>query len=172
MALAGDRPIPFQPFHPGFEALTHEFGAPGYLPPFGEDLLLEVQCLDEPLRRHDDFKRGAGALGNGHHLARRHLAAHDAALGEHLQDGGARLIGGKAFQRVHGGLGAVDIRAWPIGCADGKVGAEAARIINDDAQRQLVGAPPVNVHHVAEGAAHHYARALFGVGVLVGNDRH
>src|SRR6516225_8625759 len=59
MALTRYRPVPFQALDPGFETLPHVVRMPDDLPALPENLGLEIQRLDEPLRRDNDLERRA-----------------------------------------------------------------------------------------------------------------
>jgi hypothetical protein len=82
-------------------------------------------------------------------LVGRLLLVDEALLLEGLDDGVTRLFGLQSLERLDYGPGGLRVEAWPSLCADRQISPQAAIPIDDDAQRQLVGAPPLDIRDIA-----------------------
>ena len=120
--------------------------------------------LDEPLAAGDDLQRPVALLVELDRVGDRlGLADQLARLGQQLDDPPLRLLdvlAGQLGPRLVGGD------------ALGRVGDQAPVAPDNRPHRQVQLAPPQDVGEVAERADHGDARALLGVGELVGEDRH
>ena len=170
-ALAGDQPVAVEAVHPVLVAHAHEVGVElellAALDEFGIQLGVGAAVLEVPLAGGDDLERLVALLVEVRHtLGRRRLAVQVAGLAQLVDDDLAGGEGGLA-----GGLGE-DLAARRIGDPVRGVHHDAAVALDDRAGRQLEVAPPLDVGHVAEGAAHGDAGALVHFGGRVREDRH
>jgi hypothetical protein len=121
----------------------------------GQQLVLVVEHADEPLRAHDVLDRRVAALVDAHGLRGRALAP------------AARRARAAAIDDLLRGL-----RRWAGRQTGRRRPSSAPARSMASTQRQVVRAPPGHVRCVAEGAAHHHAGALLGIGAGIGQHGH
>ena len=170
-ALAGDQPVAVEAMHPVLVAHAHEIGVEvellAALDQLGVQFGVGAAVLQVPLTGGDDLQRLVALLVEVRHtLGRGRLAVQVAGLAQRVDDdlaGGERGLAGGRGEHLTAGRVGDPIRG---------VHDDAAVALDDRAGRQLQVAPPFDIGHVTEGAAHRDAGALVHLGGRVRENRH
>ena len=158
---------PLRPFDPVLVAHAHELGVPVQLVAARQQRRPSAGSLDEPLPVGDDLERAVAVLPELHRVGdRRGLADELARLAEQLDDARLRLLR-RSCPRARRTRRCRTRRVGPCdGDAGGRRGPTIERTGRSSSRHHITSVV------VAERADHRDARALLGVGELVGQHRH
>ena len=170
--LTTDAPVAVEAVHPVLKSRAHVRRMPLQRLPTREQRLAFVHGLDEPLPRGDDLQRPIALLKKLDVMSDRTWVTQQVTtLAQQFHDAGAGFDRRQTSQLVVVGLRLCRVRRLPSGRAP-RHRLERAVGLNDGTHRQRQFPPPHHVGHIAEGANHRDARALFGIGQRMRTHRH